>query len=31
MNRETPMRAAVIHAPHDLRIEDIADQPLGRE
>lgn len=23
------MRAAVIHAPHDLRIDDIADQPTG--
>ncbi len=23
------MRAAVIHAPHDLRIDDIADQPMG--
>lgn len=23
------MRAAVIHAPHDLRIDDIEDQPMG--
>src|SRR3954447_26996211 len=28
-NRRTTMRAAVLYAPKDLRIEDVADAPLG--